>query len=267
MQTGSSETLIGWKSGKNLCPSVGDRMQGASVATDSGGGGGSGWACTPTLTSQSWFFHHDGMYARNRHSSLCVCTLWSAMLAFVYVESYFVFLYTVTRIDGKLHQLHRVAQTKQSGWWEMISTFAMDIFGFFQHFRCKFSTVSKFSEYILYSKDGNFRLFVILRLHFLSKEGNFQLFVIFRFWFLFKGWNSPTFVMDIFGFSRWKSLRKLNSAGWARSSVLWHTSQVLYRCATLSLLWLLKKDINTFAVSLMNIVLVILCCRKRLSPK
>jgi hypothetical protein len=23
--------------------------------------------------------------------------------------------YTVTRIDGKLHQLHRVAQTKQSG--------------------------------------------------------------------------------------------------------------------------------------------------------
>jgi hypothetical protein len=31
-------------------------------------------------------------------------------------------------------------------------------------------------------------------------------------------------------------------------------SQVLYRCATLSLLWMIKKDINTFAVSLMNIV-------------
>ncbi len=28
----------------------------------------------PTLTSQGWFFHHDGMYAKNRHS---VCTLWS----------------------------------------------------------------------------------------------------------------------------------------------------------------------------------------------
>ncbi len=133
-------------------------------------------------------------------------------------------LHTVTRIDGKLHQLHRVAQTKQSGWWEIISTFAMDIFGFFQHFRCKFSTVLKFSEYILNSKDGNFRLFVIFRLYFLSKGGNFQLFVIFRFWFLFKGWNSPTFEMGIFGFPDGNALRKLNSTDWARSSVLWHTS-------------------------------------------
>jgi hypothetical protein len=31
-----------------------------------------GWACTPTLTSQGWFFHHDGMYARNRSLSLFV---------------------------------------------------------------------------------------------------------------------------------------------------------------------------------------------------
>jgi hypothetical protein len=139
---------------------------------------------------------------------------------------------SVTRIDGKLHQLHRVAQTKQSGCWEIISTFAMDIFGFFQHFRCKFSTVSKFSEYILYSKDGNFRLFVIFRLYFLLKDGNFQLFVIFQFWFLFKGWNSQTFEMV---FPDGNALRKLKSTGWARSSVLWHTSQVLYRCATLSL--------------------------------
>ncbi len=127
----------------------------------------------------------------------------------------------------------------------------MDIFGFFQHFRCKISTVSKFSEYILYSKDGNFRLFVIFRLYFLSKDGNFQLFVIFRFWFLFKGWNAQTFEMV---FPDGNALRKLNSTGWDRSSVLWHTSQVLYRCATLSLDWILKKDINSFAVSLMNIV-------------
>jgi hypothetical protein len=107
---------------------------------------------------------------------------------------------TVTRIDGKLHQPHRVAQTKQSGWWKRISTFTMDIFGFFQHFWCKFPTVSKFSDYILFSKDGNFRLFVIFRLISFSKDGNFQLVVIFRFCFLFKGWNSPTFEMDIFGF-------------------------------------------------------------------
>ncbi len=90
---------------------------------------------------------------------------------------------------------------------------AMDIFGFFQHFRCKFSTFSKFFEYILFSKDGNFRLFVIFRLYFLSKHGNVQLIIIFRFWFLFKGWNSPTFEMDIFGFSRWKCIEKTKQQG------------------------------------------------------
>jgi hypothetical protein len=50
------------------------------------------------------------------------------------------------------------------------------------------------------------------------------------------------------------ALRKLNSTGRDRSSVLWHTSQVLYRCATLSLVSMAKKDINSFAVSLMNIL-------------
>ncbi len=136
---------------------------------------------------------------------------------------------------------------------------------FFQHFRCKFSTVSKFSEYILYSKDGNFRLFVIFQLYFLSKDGNFQLFVIFRFWFLFKGWNTQTFEMV---FPDGNALRKLNSTGWARSSVLWHTSQVFYRCATLSLVKISKK-IKKYFCSIADeyCLLVFLCCRKRLSPK
>ncbi len=31
-----------------------------------------GGRAPPTLTSQDWFFHHDGMYARNRQSPLCV---------------------------------------------------------------------------------------------------------------------------------------------------------------------------------------------------
>ncbi len=140
----------------------------------------------------------------------------------------------------------------------------MDIFSFFQHFRCKFSTVSEFSEYILYSKDGNFRLFVISRLYFLSKDGNFQLFVIFRFWFLFKGWNTQTFEMV---FPDGNALRKLNSTGWARSSVLWHTSQVLYRCATLSLVCKIKKYKQFCSIADEYCLLVFLCCRNRLSPK
>ena len=117
--------------------------------------------------------------------------------------------YTVTRIDGKLHQPNRVPRTKQLGWWKIILTFAMDIFGFFQHFWCKFPTVSKFSDYILFSKDWNFRLFVIFRLDSLFKDGNSRFFAIFRLCFLFKGWNSPTFAMDIFG--EISNGRKLNS--------------------------------------------------------
>ncbi len=31
-----------------------------------------GGRATSTLTSQGWFFHHDGMYARNRSLPLCV---------------------------------------------------------------------------------------------------------------------------------------------------------------------------------------------------
>jgi hypothetical protein len=144
----------------------------------------------------------------------------------------------------------------------------MDIFGFFQHFRCKFSTVAKFSKYILYSKDGNFRLFVIFRLYFLSKDGNFQLFVIFRFWFLFKGWNFPTFEMDIIGFSQWKCIEKTKQHRLGSSSNLWHTSQVLYRCAKLSLKYMLKKRYKYFcSIADEYCLLVFLCCRKRLSPK
>ncbi len=33
---------------------------------------GVGVRAPPTLASQGWFFHHDGMYARNRRSPLCV---------------------------------------------------------------------------------------------------------------------------------------------------------------------------------------------------
>ncbi len=111
-----------------------------------------------------------------------------------------------------------MAQTKQSGWRKIILTFAMDIFVFSRHFRCKVSTVcegrrsfpimfpvqrmeipdfSEFSDYVSFSKDGNPWLFGIFRLC-----------------FLFKGWKSVTFAMDIFGFFqhfRWRCLEKLNS--------------------------------------------------------
>ncbi len=142
--------------------------------------------------------------------------------------------YTVTRIDGKLHQPHRVAQTKQSGWWEIISTFAMDIFGFFRHFRCKLSTISKCSDYILFSKDGNFRLFCNFPINFLLKRWKFPTCRNFLILFPFQRVEFPN-IWD--GHIRFfpKALRKLNSTDRDRSSVLWLTSQVLYRCATLLL--------------------------------
>ena len=125
----------------------------------------------------------------------------------------------------------------------------MDIFGFFQHFRCKFSTVSKFSDYVHCFKRWKSPTF-----------GNFPIM------FHFKGWTSPTFrnfpimfpfermenpdfslFSDYVSFSkdgnpqhlRWTSSvfqTKLNSTGWARSSDLCHTNPVLYRGATLSLI-------------------------------
>jgi hypothetical protein len=117
----------------------------------------------------------------------------------------------------------------------------MDIFGFFQHFRCQFSTVSKFSDYVTFSKDGHPRLFVIFRLC-----------------FLWNGWKTPTFrnFPIMFPFQRMEIPNicdghfpffptNLNSTGWARSSNLCYTSRVLYRCATLLLIKLIYKiDIN-----------------------
>ncbi len=142
---------------------------------------------------------------------------------------------------GIMFQPHQVAQTKQSGWRKIIDICdgQMDILVFFRHFRCKFSTVSKFSDYVSCSKDGNPRLFGIFRLCFFSKDVNPRLFGIFRLCFLFKGWKSPTFAMDIFGFFRhfrWRCLEKTkqHSTDWARSSNLWHSSPVLYLWSTLS---------------------------------
>jgi hypothetical protein len=57
----------------------------------------------------------------------------------------------------------------------------MDIFGFFQHFRWKFLTFSKFPDYISFSKDGNPRCFEVFRLNFHCKEwksSTFQSFLI-----------------------------------------------------------------------------------------
>jgi hypothetical protein len=56
-------------------------------------------------------------------------------------------------------------RTKQSWWWEISSTFARDIFNFFQQFRWKFSTGSKFSDYIPFTQDGNHRRFEVFRLY------------------------------------------------------------------------------------------------------
>jgi hypothetical protein len=141
----------------------------------------------------------------------------------------------------------------------------MDIFGFFQHFRCKFSTVSKFSEYILYSKDGNFRLFVIFRLYFLSKDGNFQLFVNFRFWFLFKGWNTQTFEM-VFPNGNAIEKTKQHRLGSIQRSLAYKPGALplLHTFACLDF----KKRYKYFcSIADEYCLLVFLCCRKRLSPK
>ncbi len=66
-------------------------------------------------------------------------------------------------------------RTKQSGWWEIRSTFSRDKFNFFQHFRWKFSTGSKFSDYIPFTQDGNLRSFEVFRLYIpFTQDGNFQ---------------------------------------------------------------------------------------------
>ncbi len=144
----------------------------------------------------------------------------------------------------------------------------MDVFGIFQNFRCKFSTVLKFSEYILFSKDGTFRLFVIFRLYFLSKYGNVQHFEIFRFWFLFKGWNSPTYEMDIFGFSRWKCIEKTKQhrIGSIQRSLAYQPSTLPLR-HTFTYLISKIKVLQVCSFTEEYCILVFLCCRKRLSPK
>ncbi len=43
-----------------------------------------GWVCTPSLTSLGLFFHHDGMYARNRPSPLCVYSVDIAQMQHIF---------------------------------------------------------------------------------------------------------------------------------------------------------------------------------------
>jgi hypothetical protein len=101
-------------------------------------------------------------------------------------------------------------RTKQSGWWEINSTFAMDIFNFFQHFRWKFLTGSKFSDYVPFTQDVNPLRFEVFRLYSLytgwkfstgskfsdyipfTQDGNPRRFEVFRLYFHCKGWKSPT---------------------------------------------------------------------------
>jgi hypothetical protein len=126
-------------------------------------------------------------------------------------------------------------RTKQSGWWEISSTFAMDIFNFFQHFRWKFATDSKFSDYIPFTNEGNLRCFAVFRLYSLytgwkssmfwsfpiifplhrmeildvskfsdnisiAKDGNRRLFKDFQLYSLCKGWKYPTIRSFLFIF-------------------------------------------------------------------
>jgi hypothetical protein len=65
-------------------------------------------------------------------------------------------------------------RTKQSGGWEISSTFSRDIFYFFQLFRWKFSTGSKFSDFIPFTQDGNLRSFEVFRLIPFTQDGNFR---------------------------------------------------------------------------------------------
>ena len=116
-------------------------------------------------------------------------------------------------------------RTKQSGGWKISSTFAIDIFGFFQHFRWKFSTGLKFSDCIPFTQDGNPRHFEVFRLYSLytgwkfstgskfsnqilfPKDGNPQRFEVFRLYFHCKGWKSSKFrrFSIIIPFKGWKS--------------------------------------------------------------
>ena len=87
----------------------------------------------------------------------------------------------------------------------------MDIFNFFQHFRWKFLTGSKFSDYIPFTQDGNPLRFEVFRLYFLytgwkfstgskfsdyipfTQDGKPQRFEVFQLYFHCKGWKSLTF--------------------------------------------------------------------------
>jgi hypothetical protein len=87
----------------------------------------------------------------------------------------------------------------------------MDKFNFFQHFRWKFSTGSKFSDYIPFTQDGNPRRFEVFRLYSLytgwklstgskfsdnipfTQDGNPRRFEVFRLYSLYTGWKSSTF--------------------------------------------------------------------------
>ncbi len=110
-----------------------------------------------------------------------------------------------------------ILKKKLSGWWEISSTFAMDIFGFFQHFRWKFLTFSKFSDYNTFSKDGNPLCFEVFWLNFHCKGWKSPTFRSFPFKFHCKGCKSTTFrrFPIIFLFQRMeipKALKRL----WAR---------------------------------------------------
>jgi hypothetical protein len=80
---------------------------------------------------------------------------------------------TVTRIDGKFHQLHRMAPDQTIRVMESDFDICNGQIHFFRHYRWKFLTVSKFSDYIPFPKDVNPRHFEIFRLY-----------------SLFKGWNA-----------------------------------------------------------------------------
>jgi hypothetical protein len=133
----------------------------------------------------------------------------------------------------------------------------MDIFGFFQHFRCKFSTVSKFSDYVHCFKrwkSPTFRNFPIM---FHLKGWTSPTFRNFTIMFPFERMENPTFrnFPIMFPFQRMEIPNicdghfrffptKLNSMRWARSSDLCHTSLVFYPCATLLLFRTVINKIN-----------------------
>ncbi len=180
------------------------------------GAGGGGGGCTSSPFHCIYYHKHScGVRSRTRSykkkKMMSPCSIWQGLWAaaqekrclYVHIRGN----YTVTRIDGKLHQTDRMAPDQTIRAMRNNLAFTMEIFGFFQrpcwhNFtipkssmrfpfpRMKTPDISKFSAEIPFSKDGNSRLFRNFPMRFtfptMETPDHFE---IFRWNYLFPGWK------------------------------------------------------------------------------